>query len=105
MAHVYLGIHLRQSQSRAGTRAHAQVGRPPLTKLRIMGNGRRTLFQADGAAPVLTHLLEEMLPLLCCRRPGVIARPDALGVSSDHDERKRLLRISCGEETAHRAAF
>ena len=105
VADVDLGVHLRQGERRAGARAHAEVGGPPLSEARVVGHGGRALFESDGAAPVAPYLLEEVLALFGRRRPGVVGVADALGVGAHHDERERLLGIGRREEAAHRAAL
>ena len=76
VAHVDLGVHLRQRHGRAGARAHAQVGRPPIAELPGRSRrARRALLDADRAAPVALHQLEEALALLRRRRPRVVVRP------------------------------
>src|SRR4051812_32575586 len=78
LPHVNLRVHLRQGERSAGARAHAQVGRPPLSKTRVVRDRRRALLQTDGAAPMLSYLLEEVAALLRGRSPGILCVAYAL---------------------------
>src|SRR6185312_1764811 len=97
--HVDLSIHLSQRERATRTRAHAEIRRPPFSKLRIVSFAWRPLLETHRLSPMRSNLFEEVLAMFGSWRPRIVVVANALGISSNHDHGERLLRISRGEQS------
>src|SRR6185503_15336490 len=101
MAHIDLRVHLSERHCCAGTCAHPQISRPPVAKLFVLSNTRRTFFNTDWSTPMLPHLFKELLTVFGSGRPWIVFSPDALGIRPNHYECQSFFRVCRGKQAAH----
>ena len=83
---VDLGVHAREGDDRRGTRSEPQVASPVLAEARIVDLARRANLQADRAAPVASHLIDERLVLLRRGPPRVVGVLQPSRVAPEQDD-------------------
>src|SRR6185369_10040361 len=105
VAHINLGVHLRERDGSARARAHAQVSSPPVAELWIVSNTRRAFVNPDWPTPLLPHHFEKLFALFRCRTPRILCVANSFRVSADHYEREGFFRIGGSEEAAHWTTF
>jgi hypothetical protein len=98
-------VHECQRVRGSGTRAHAEVCRPPRPKPLIVEHARSAGFDTNWTTPVLVDALQESFVLLRGRPEWIILCPQAPGVSSEHHEGVSSLRIRRREQDAHRTSL
>src|SRR6266550_3368945 len=97
--------HFQDRPRRSRTGAESQVLAPPSLEPIVIGHARRPDFNLGGTTPASLHGVEIAAVLFDGWRPGVVRVTDALGIGAVQDQRSNTLRVSRGEQHAHRSAF
>src|SRR5262249_12368874 len=104
MPDVNLRIHLVQLHRITGAPTPSQVSCPPIFESLVISGTWSERFNSDRSAPQLSDLFCVLHALLSFRCPWIIWIPETFCIGAINDECRSSLRISCGEERAHRSA-
>src|ERR1700674_1034326 len=102
---IDLERHFQDRPRRSRTGAQSQGLAPPTLEPIVVGHAWLPYGNLGGTTPVSLHCVEIVAVLFDRGRPRVVCVTHALGIGAVQDQCSNALRISRGEQYAHRSAF